>query len=268
MKHNGIFPARKLEWDEISCMLENEIRQILDKPVNCRAASEDQSYWSGAAVNYRFSIPELEKLLQDAHAAQKDWEETIPYDSDGSYSLGMGLSVRLLRRALHAEWESEYFTEQFLWLLNYCETPEKKAKEDCDILKMSGAAVNTTELKTRKELLEYLFENGPTHASLMDFCDSYRELYHNELCWPYPISDGKHLGTFLVPVREGILSLPYDEADKDDYEIFRLEDIKSFDAESMTDFLESWNLFSNDLKNAMESMQKFLQKKEFQNESI
>ena len=81
-------------------------------------------------------------------------------------------------------------------------------------IKINGAELDMEELRSRQELMAYFNENGPTHSALMDFCEEYREKYGNELCWSYPISDGKHLGTFLVLVKEGILSLPYDDADK------------------------------------------------------
>lgn len=66
----------------------------------------------------------------------------------------------------------------------------------------------------------------------------------------------------MIPVREGILSLPYDEADKTDYETFCLEDAKTFSAEDMAAFLDDWRSFSKELSDAMEMMQKFLQRKE------
>lgn len=203
--HNGtkkICPARKLTWDEIAHLMDLEIQGVLNRSVHCRAFLEDTLYWGAAATDYRFSIAELKELLWAAHAELDDWKETIPSDSDGSKSLGMGLSNCLLHSALHAEWECEHCTEEALWLLNYREISGKQETETDDILNLPGVSVRVSELKTRHDLLSYLFENGPSHSSLMDFCDSYRELYHNELCWPYPISDGKHLGTFLIPVRK------------------------------------------------------------------
>ena len=68
-------------------------------------------------------------------------------------------------------------------------------------IEIGNTKLNMEELKSRQELLDYFGENGPTHTALMDFCEEYRAQYNNELCWPYPISDGKHLGTFLVLVR-------------------------------------------------------------------
>lgn len=123
--------------------------------------------------------------------------------------------------------------------------------------------ISFDQLKSKDELMNWLVENGATHTELMDFCENYSNEYQNELCWHYPISDGKHLGTFLVLVKEGILSLPYDEAVKEDYEVFTLEDACLFSKSSdMGDFISDWDSFSNDLRNTMLAMFHYLQRTE------
>lgn len=62
------------------------------------------------------------------------------------------------------------------------------------------------------------------------------------------------MGTFFVPVQEGILSLPYDVVEREDYEVFTLEDTALCDATSMEVFLEDWDSFSGQLRQAMENM--------------
>lgn len=132
-------------------------------------------------------------------------------------------------------------------------------------IKIGGMELKMEELRGRQELLDYFNEHGPTHSALMDFCEEYQEKYGNELCWPYPISDGKHLGTFFVLVREGILSLPYDDADKVDYELFCLDDATLFeDYADMEIFMEDWKLFHNDLLEAMTAMRDYLYSREVQ----
>ena len=134
-------------------------------------------------------------------------------------------------------------------------------------IKIGDLTLNLEELRSRQELLDYFNENGPTHSALMEFCEEYREKYGNELCWPYPISDGKHLGTFFVLVREGILSLPYDDADKVDYELFCADDAALFqDYEDMEVFMDDWKLFHNDLMQAMTGMRDYLYNQEVQSD--
>ena len=93
----------------------------------------------------------------------------------------------------------------------------------------------------------------------MNFCEDYRNQYQNELCWSYPISDGLHLGTFLVFVREGLLSLPYNSAEPEDSEHFCLEDVKMFDSETLQTFLEEWKAYSDELCRFMAAIICFLQ---------
>ncbi len=134
-------------------------------------------------------------------------------------------------------------------------------------IKIGDLTLNLEELRSRQELLDYFNENGPTHSALMDFCEEYREKYGNELCWPYPISDGKHLGTFFMLVREGILSLPYDDADKVDYELFCVDDAALFkDYADMEIFIDDWKLFHNDLMKAMTAMRDYLYNQEVQSD--
>lgn len=130
-------------------------------------------------------------------------------------------------------------------------------------INICGIELDLEELKSRKELMEYFNENGPTHSALMDFCEEYGDKYGNELCWSYPISDGKHLGTFLVLVKEGILSLPYNDADKVDYELFCIDDAVMFnDYADMEIFIDDWNTFHSDLVQAMTSMKDYLYSQE------
>lgn len=130
-------------------------------------------------------------------------------------------------------------------------------------IKIGDLTLNLEDLRSRQELLDYFSENGPTHSALMNFCEEYQEKYGNELCWPYPISDGKHLGTFFVLVREGVLSLPYDDADKVDYELFCMDDVVMFqDYADMEIFMDDWKLFHNDLMQAMTAMRDYLYNQE------
>lgn len=130
-------------------------------------------------------------------------------------------------------------------------------------IKINGTELDMEKLRSRQELVAYFNENGPTHSALMDFCEEYREKYGNELCWRYPISDGKHLGTFLVLVKEGVLSLPYDDADKVDYELFCIDDAVMFkDYADMDIFIDDWNMFHTDLLQAMEAMRDYLYNEE------
>ena len=123
---------------------------------------------------------------------------------------------------------------------------------------INGIPYDPQELMPKDELLAYLRENGESDRALSGIRDQHYEKYGNELMWRYPISDGAHLGTFIVPVREGIISLPFDAVDDEDYELLILEDAAMFDEDAMQYCIDDWKLFSDDLTSAMNDMLRIL----------
>lgn len=121
-------------------------------------------------------------------------------------------------------------------------------------MKINGIEVDTSKLMSKQELLDYLKENGESDRTLSDIRERNYELFNNELMWLYPISDGKHLGTFIVPVQEGFVSLPYDTVDEENYELLEMDDAAMFDAEAFDYFISDWESFSNDLLGALRDM--------------
>lgn len=253
--------AEKLSWDEIARLVTEIIEKQLGRKICCRTSMEDGAYWCVSATDVRFTIAEIEHLLRFTNADVTTCQEELSTESPASYSIGMRLSRLLLQKAMHAVWEQEMPTKECLWLMNLTDTQHIE-EDEAGFMRLPGLTLDMNQLQSLQELTAYLKENGATHTALMDFCEPYRERYHNELCWPYPISDGKHLGTFLVLVREGVLSLPYDEADKEGYEQFCLEDACLCDSDAMQIFLSDWKRFSDDLQFTMSDMMVFLMKKE------
>jgi len=121
--------------------------------------------------------------------------------------------------------------------------------------------VDTSKLFTKAELLEFLEKNGESDRALARVRERYMVDFGNELVWYYPISDGKHKGTFIVFVQEGFISIPYDIVDAVDYEILELQQTAMFDAESMQYFIDDWISFSDDLTSAMKDMHRILSEK-------
>lgn len=263
MSDRMTYLSEKLSWEEIVQFVTRVIEKYLGRKTRCRASMEDCTYWCVSAADTRFTIAEIEHLLRFTDVDEDTWLEALPTDTPDSYSLGMGLSRLLLQEAMGIVWEREMPTKECLWLINLTDT--RGIEEDNPgVMRLPNLTLYINHLQSLQELTDYLKENGATHTAPMDFCDPYRERYHNELCWPYPISDGKHLGTFLVLVREGVLSLPYDEADKEGYEQFCLEDACLCDSDAMQIFLSDWKRFSDDLQFTMSDMMVFLMKKERQ----
>jgi len=121
--------------------------------------------------------------------------------------------------------------------------------------------IDTSKLFTKAELLDFLEENGESDRALSKVRERYMVDFGNELVWYYPISDGKHKGTFIVFVQEGFISIPYDIVDAVDYEILELQQAAMFDAEAMQYFIDDWISFSDDLTSAMKDMHRILSEK-------
>lgn len=248
---NELHPAQKLTWMEAAELVQNLVEEVLHRGISCKMNLEDDSYWTLYSDTHKFSTQELKQLLRSVPATKAAWEETIPQEESDSSSVGMELSRLLLKQALHGDWIHEHCTEEGIWLLDFHSYVSNPVTPT---LQLPGVRVALKDLKSQIDLLTYLDEHGPTHTSLMEFCEEYQETYHNDLCWPYPISDGVHTGTFLVPVKEGILSLPYNRVEDEDNEIFIPEDACLCDANALEIFLEDWISFSTELSQALENM--------------
>lgn len=251
----------QLSWVDVAKAVSSELQKLLGRCFYCIASMDDHDYWGISIQNDRVDLTELDFVFDTVEAEDRVREDTYCDDGDVSFNaLGMGLSDLLLKRSLGLDWIKEYIDREFLYLIDV----KEKDSDDMSHIQLENLGVDLKQLRSMSQLLIYLQNNGSTHSALMDFCEEYREKYHNELCWPYPISDGRHLGTFLVLVKEGVLSLPYDIADEENGEIFCLSEVRLFDSGSMQEFIESWDLFDEDLHQAMYAMKKYLKNQEDQ----
>lgn len=253
----------RLSWEELTDLLSDCVSQILERKVDGTARYDDYNYWDFRSQGKSFTIAEISRLIQYVQGDNEMWQESIPTDAKISSSLGLYLCRALLGQALKMNWEHESISTSSLWLIDIQEYRRTFCEKFMDV---GANLVFLDDLKSKDEALTYLHENSSTHAALMDFCEDYRDRYHNELCWHYPISDGKHLGTFFLLVKEGVLSLPYDDADKVDYELLCLDDARLCDEESLSAFIDDWESFDRDLRTAMYNMLAFYRRKEKHNE--
>jgi len=119
---------------------------------------------------------------------------------------------------------------------------------------LDGVNVDPEMLYTKDCLLEMLKEGGGTDRALAEFRDKNRNTFGQELIWRYPISDGFNAGTFLLPVQEGFLSIPFNEMTADDYEILDLDEARLMTAEELQYLFENWVDFSAGLTIVLREM--------------
>lgn len=259
MKKQLIEPKRFetwfFSWDHIRVLLESEIAEILGKTCYLRVWPEDSWYWAAVAINTRFSLDELRRLLETVSATEDECRDALPSDGmEDTKSLSMELCRHLAERALQSDWKCEHITSEGLWLLGV-------SNERTQPYTRSGLLrkLNYDELLSKQEVLNYLQKNGGTDYALSYIRERYLNSYGNELCWQFPISDGIHMGAFLLVVREGYLSLPYDSAEPKEYEILVTADAALHDADSLAVFLSDWTDFSNDLTDALREIKVVLE---------
>lgn len=252
--------AIKLTWAEVAEMIRTELQKIIGRDIFCVAKSDDDTYWDIRFPLERLPLSDLHRILEVMDATDRQRELSLPPEeghTDSVGSLSMTVSQLLLRKNLGYDWECLHFAEDSLWILGIQDPLETN-----DYIKIGNRHFLLGELKSSQEVLDHLHENGASHTALMDVCEEYMEKYQNELCWHYPTTDELHLGTFLLLVKEGVLSLPFNEVDSVDYELFCLEDAHLCDAASINLLIADWYRFDSDLRQAMEEMRRYYERKE------
>ena len=173
-----LYPAQKLTWMEAAELVQNLVEEVLHRGISCKMNLEDDSYWTLYSDTHKFSTQELKQLLRSVPATKTTWEETIPQEGTDSSSVGMELSRLLLKQALHGDWIQEHCTEEAIWLLDFHSCVSESTLTPT--IQLPGVRVALKDLKSQIDLLAYLKKHGPTHTSLMEFCEEYQETYHNE----------------------------------------------------------------------------------------
>ena len=254
----NILQTLKLRWDEVGTLTGSVISVVLKRDVTCRAALDDYNYWTVSDTAGRFSHDDLDILLDYVEASREIREITFHGDSDTTVALDMGLAQALLKKKLNTSWEQELIKEDGLWLigvdpehLNYAGT-----------ITVDGKIISMDALWSKEELVEQLFDAGGSEADLSDVCDRYVKQYGNQLYWSYPITDGEYNGVYFVLVQEGVLCLPYNVIDREEYEFFERDGVRLLSAEEMGYFISDWKQASQELEEVMDSFMNYLKARE------
>jgi hypothetical protein len=119
---------------------------------------------------------------------------------------------------------------------------------------INGIEIDVSKLISKAKLLEELACSGSSDRGLADLRNRYDKEFGNELMWRYPISDGVNAGASIVVVKEGFLSLPFNNMETTEYEIFDLERATLLHEDELKYFISEWESFSNDLLSALGDM--------------
>ena len=130
MNNQRIYNTVKLEWDRVAICMEEILGMILATNIRCEVQCEDKDYWSVAATNHDFTIPEIRRLLMTVQAPERWYDSNIPTDAETSKSLDMDLCRALLQEILKSHWVEELVKEDALWMIGVDNTqfnlPEKR----------------------------------------------------------------------------------------------------------------------------------------------
>ena len=109
--------AWKLELPQVSWHLGRIVSTLLNREISMTVKSEDDNYWSGAAVDNRFDIVEVMDLIKAVDGDDEMIYQSIPDDSNKTRFLSMSLCQALLKCDLKMDWSVEFVTEEALWII-------------------------------------------------------------------------------------------------------------------------------------------------------
>ena len=119
------------------------------------------------------------------------------------------------------------------------------------------------KLSSEKELISYLDNRGyrPRDFDLFDFLLTYEDEYARDALWLYPLCDRSNIGKYLVPVKEGILSIPYNKFSFDQNKLLDTHLAHIVTADHLQELLDSWEHYNINLTEALTEMIKISDKK-------
>ena len=154
MNESKVYNTLKLTWEQVAWYLENILSGFLGRPIQCTCQAEDNSYWSVAATNDRFSYAEIERLLSYVRAAGKIGRGSLPVDAPDSRSLDMELARMLLQQVLHTTWEEECITDKALWLIGIQMDALSLPDTDQDLFFLGDLSIDCSKLWGKEEFVQ------------------------------------------------------------------------------------------------------------------
>ena len=251
MSKEKIYSTVKLEWDRVAVCLEEMLSMILATNIRCKCRCEDNNYWSVAATNHDFTVPEIRRLLMTVQAPESWYSSNIPTDSETSKSLDMDLCRALLQEILKTKWTEELVSDDALWIIGvdmkHFGLPEK-CKE---IYYINGCAVSMENLMDKDVFIQKLVDEGGNFLALRDVGNENSQIFRDCLFWQYPLFGNGYHGRYLVLVKEGVLMLPYNTVTDEDREIFEKDAIRLARSQDIRNMLVDLQQFNKNLQETL-----------------
>ena len=256
------FTTLKLEMSRVAWYLGNLLSALLGRQIRCIAKAEDDSYWSIAAIDDRFTNSEIVHLIQYVGGDSTMIRRCIPPDSNSSRSLDMDLCEALLKHVLKLNWKKEFVTKDAIWLLGDWPDPVQLPEVDENLIFIDSRVIDCNKLLPMEEFVDKLFSEGGSFTALTNLCEDNEMDFGTPLYWMHPYTDGVYNGCYFVLVREGVLVLSYDAIDWEDHEIFDRESARLCDVEEMRNFSWEYQKQTSEMQNTLNAFLFFLERKE------
>lgn len=248
----------ELTWEQVAEKMEDILGRILGVNLECSTTQDDTDFWGVKLGGYRMSLEEVGKVCDYVCADESERKDAYPSDEAESTvgDFGVEIANKLLALSLGIHFK-KYLVEDKCLLLIDCRKSET--------IRIYGESVCLDTLKSRNELLDFLYAEGANESSLLRFATDYKENQNNGLFWKIPIKDQDHLGAFFILVKEGVLYLPYDDADKIHGAIISFDDMKLADYSTVVSYLRSFQSFYGSTTDVLNDLRNYLNKKEKSN---
>lgn len=248
----------ELTWEQVVEKMEDILSRILGVNLECSTTQDDVDFWGVKLGGYRMSLEEVGKVCDYVGADESERKDAYPSDESESTvgDFGVDIANKLLALSLGIHFK-KYLVEDKSLLLIDCRKNET--------IRIYGEPVCLDTLKSRNELLDFLYAEGANESSLLRFATDYEENQNNGLFWKIPIKDQNHLGVFFALVKEGVLYLPYDDADKTNGAIISFDDMKLADHSMVASYLRRFQSYYSATTDVLNDLCNYLNKKEKSN---
>lgn len=245
----------ELTWKQVEEKMEEIFLRILGVGFDCSTTRDDTDFWGVKLGGSRLNIEQVEAVCNYVSAAPYERKDAYPSDESEETvgDFGVDIANKLLALSLGITFKKFLVQDDCLLLID-CVKSEK--------ILIRGESIAFASLKSKNELLNYLYENGANEYSLLTFATDYEEHRNNGLFWNVPIKNKSHLGAFFVIVKEGILYLPYDDADKINGAIFNFDGMKLSDCATAVSYLRKLQYDYSDTQDRMSDICQYLSMKE------
>ena len=227
------YKAFFLSWHEVSGYISSQVSEFLGHRVFCRAIPDDNTYWTIDFSGYHMPLSELYLLLEKANATNDERRDSIPETDQLSLnSIGMMLSIRLLKIQLCCTWKEILIVDLGIWLIGVTELEQ----EPFPLL-----PIFKEKLPLKEALLQALSEGVETVPELLQFYSACGYIGEDRPYCSVPVSTGNSYGCVLAFAKDGIVQISFEHVYGEHYELLSSGTEETLTRERYDRLIEAWD---------------------------